>query len=78
MHDVAGDEPGLGGEKKDAGIGDGVAFRAIAERMDVIEVLGYARGVGLVRGPLPEHGGPGARRANCVHADAVFGVIQRH
>src|SRR6478735_4728272 len=67
MHDVTGDEAGLGGNQEDTGIGNDIPFRAIAEWMNVIEIFGDAAGIGLLRRPGAEHRRPGAGGADGVH-----------
>ena len=78
MHDVAGNETRLLGQKKNAGISNYGAFRAVTEWMNLIQITFNRTGIRLFGAPFAEHGRPGGRGADGVYTNAVFRVIERH
>ena len=64
MHDVAGDEARLIGKQENASVGNGIAFRAITERMNFIEVALDRIRIRLLVRPLAKHRRPYAGRAD--------------
>src|SRR5215831_11578070 len=77
VHDMAGHKACLFREQIHAGIGNGIAFRAVTERMNFIEITLDRSRVGLLGAPFAEHWRPRAGRANGVYADAVLRSEER-
>jgi hypothetical protein len=75
---MAGDETRFFRDQKHAGIRNRIAVRAVAQRMNLIEVSFRGIRIRLFRAPLPEHRCPCAGGADGIHADAVFRVVERH
>src|SRR5262245_39595546 len=78
MHDVAGHKACLVREQINTGVRNGVTFRAVPERMNIIEITLDGSGIWLLRAPFAKHRGPRAGRANGVHTDSVLRVVKRH
>src|SRR6266480_268854 len=71
-------EAGLCRNQENRSVSDHIAMRAIAKKMDFIEVFANTRRIGLLPAPSFEHWSPNSRRTNCVHPDGISGVVSSH
>src|SRR6476660_187601 len=76
--DAAGDKPGLGRKQKHRCVRNNIAVRAIAEKMNIIEVLPDAARILLISAPLFQHGRPNPGGADRIHPDLISRVVGSH